>query len=97
MEIDKDEPEDLIARSKPYNQALVGARVHNTAMQTSKLGGKEVPGAAKAKASTGTLGSTLLKWKVIQPMVEALDVRPDMQDLVTKYALVAVCRQESLS
>ena len=58
-------------------------------MQTSKLGGKEVPGAAKAKASTGTLGSTVLKWKVIQPMVEALDVRPHMRDLVTNYALVA--------
>ena len=38
---------------------------------------------------TGTLGNAVLKWKVIQPMVEALDVRPHMWDLVTNYALVA--------
>ena len=67
----------------------MGAKVHDTAMQTSKLGGKEVPGAAKTKASTGTLGSAVLKWKVIQPMVEALDVRPHMRDLVNSYTLVA--------
>lgn len=48
-----------------------------------------MPGTAKAKASMGTLGNAVLKWKVIQPMVEALDVRPHMRDLVTNYALVA--------
>ena len=63
--------------------------MHDAAMQTSKLGGKEVPGAAKTKASTGTLGCAVLKWKVIQAMIEALDVRPHMRDLVTNYALVA--------
>ena len=40
---------------------LMGARVHDAAIQTSKLGGKEVPGAAKSKAGTGTLGSAVLK------------------------------------
>ena len=89
VEIDEDEQEDLIVWSKRYKQALMGAKVHDTAMQTSKLGGKEVLGAAKAKASTGTLGSAVLKWKVIQPMVEALDMRPHMRDLVTNYAFVA--------
>ena len=61
VEIDEDEQEDLIVWSKRYKQALTGAKVHDTAMQTSKLGGKEVPGAAKAKANTGTLGSAVLK------------------------------------
>ena len=61
VEIDEDVQEDLIVRSKRYKQALMGAKVHDSTMQTSKLGGKEVPGATKAKASTGTLGSTLLK------------------------------------
>ena len=55
---------------------LTGARVHDAAMQTSKLGGREVPGAAKAKASTGTLGSAVLKWKVIQPYGGGLGLAP---------------------
>ena len=48
-----------------------------------------MPVVVKAKAGTGTLGNAVLEWKVIQPMVEALDVHPHMRDLVTNYALVA--------
>ena len=29
-----------------------------------------------------------MKWKVIQPMAQALDVRPHIRDLVTNYSLV---------
>ena len=43
----------------------------------------------------GTLGNAVVKWKVIQPKVEALEVRPHMRDLVTNFALVAAHEAET--
>ena len=46
-------------------------------------------GAAKPK-TRGTLGDAVLgKWKVMQPMVDTLDVHPHVRNLVANYEIVA--------
>ena len=55
----------------------------------SKLGGVALLGAAKPKTK-GTLGDAVLsKWKVMQPIVDALDVHPHVCNLVANYAIIA--------
>lgn len=79
----------MIVRSRRYKQALTGAKVHDASMQTSRLGGVAQQG-AKPKRTSGTLGDAVLgKWKVMQPMVDALDVHPHVRNLVANYAVVA--------
>ena len=85
---DVEDEEHMIVRSKRYKQALMGAKVHDASMQMSKLGGVAQQAATKPKTK-GTLGDAVLgKWKVMQPMVDALDVHPHVRNLVPNYVIV---------
>ena len=55
---DAEEEGDMIVRRKRYKQAVMGAKVHDASMQTSKLGGVAQQGAAKPKTRV-TLGDAV--------------------------------------
>ena len=78
--------EDLIVRSRKYKQALTGMKVHDTGVQ-GNIGGRVVGG--KSTKKTGTLGEAVQRWKVLSPMVESLDVKPHLRDLLLNHAVMA--------
>ena len=78
--------EDLIVRSRKYKQALTGMKFHDAGMQ-GNIGGRVVGG--KSTKKTGTLGEAVQRWKVLSPMVESLDVKPHLRDLLLNHAVMA--------
>ena len=78
--------EDLIVRSRKYKQALTGMKVHDAGVQ-GNMGGRVVGG--KSTKKTGTLGEAVQRWKVLSPMVESLDVKPYLWDLLLNHAVMA--------
>ena len=43
----------------------------------------------KQSKTKGTLGEALAQWKVLSPMVESLDVKPHLRDLLLNHAIMA--------
>ena len=73
--------------SRRYKKALIGMKMHDAGVQ-GKMGGRMV-GSQKAGKKAGTLGEAVGRWKVLSPMVESLDVKPHLQDLLLNHAVMA--------
>lgn len=84
---EEEEVEDLIVRGRKYRQALTGAKVHDAGVQ-GNMGGK-LWGLGKPGKKTGTLGEAVGRWKVLSPMVDSLDVKPHLRDLLLNHAVMA--------
>ena len=65
----------------------MGMKVHNAGVQ-GKMGGCMV-GGQKAGKKAGTLGEAVGRWKVLSAMVESLDVKLHLRDLLLNHAVMA--------
>ena len=83
----EDKVEDLIVCSRRYKQALTGMKVHDAGVQ-GKKGGRMVRG-QKAAKKAATLGEAVGRWKVLSLMVESLDVKPHLWDLLLNHTVMA--------